>query len=95
MARALGEHIGGDEPPRSLRDSGAVGYACEWVCGAGWSAAGSRPRVCDTRGSVCHRERVGGLSGDREGAEWDTVGVGEEMGVTARTGGRGLGCRGV
>lgn len=44
--------------------------------GPGRRAAGSGPRVCNTRGSVCHRERAGRRSGDRECAGWDTVGVG-------------------
>lgn len=47
MARALGGHSGGVEPPRSPWDGGAVGCECEWVCGAGRLAAGSG-RACLT-----------------------------------------------
>lgn len=47
MARALGGHSGGVEPPRSPWDGGAAGCECEWVRGAGRLAAGSG-RACLT-----------------------------------------------
>lgn len=47
MARALGGHSGEVEPPHSPWDGGAVGFECEWVCGAGRLTAGSG-RACVT-----------------------------------------------
>lgn len=44
MARALGGHCGGDGPPRSQRDAGAVGYGCERGRGCALPAPG-RPCV--------------------------------------------------
>lgn len=70
-----------------------MGVGVDECAGSGQRGAGSGPCVCNTRGSVGHRERVGGLSGERECAGWDTLGLGGE-GCDSQGRGSGLGVSG-